>query len=156
MYRAGDTGRSDGFNAQRMFAKPKVAKNVFGRRIGSVMRRQAQSAAAARGIAPALVPVPGECQDWRCAGIREYRRLTSHAGCVDLDPAIFPPTKRSCTIQDWDPPGFSERQVRNGGEVLLCGAELAIAVRLRNQRAGEAIMAVAGTRCAFSFWDLLD
>ncbi len=155
LYKAGKTGRSDGFKPKKMFEKPKAAKQVFGRRIGAVMKKQAEAAAARAGVAPEEVPIPGNCQDWRCAGIREYRRMTDHAGCVDLDPAIFPPDEQSCTVQEWDAP-FTEKQVKNGGKVVVCGASFAIAVRLRAQRYGDAIMATTGLNCTFALWDLLD
>lgn len=156
-YKDGQTGRSNGFNVNNMFANPEVAKDVFGRRIGALMKRQAEDAAARQGFSPLRieVPVPGECQDWRCAGIREYKRLTDTAGCVDRDPAIFPPNMRSCTVQDHSDP-FTNEQIRDGGKVVVCAGMFAIAVGTRTQQFGSAVAALTGTNCTFALWDLVD
>lgn len=155
LYKEGETGRSDGFKPKKMFAKPRAAKRIFGRRIGAVMKRQAEAAAARQGISAQEVPVPGDCQDWRCAGIREYKRLTDHAGCVDRDPAIFPPDEESCAVQDWRSP-ITKNQVIKGGKVMVCAGEFVIAVRLRTEKFGQAVAAATGINCTFTLWDMLD
>lgn len=46
-FKAGETGRSNGFAVNKMWANPAFAKDWYGTRIGKLMKRKAESAAAA-------------------------------------------------------------------------------------------------------------
>lgn len=154
-FKAGETGRSDGFRVKRVFAAPKAAQRFYVKRITRIYNQQKAEAAAAGAPAAFQVPFEGECDTTRCSAIKSYKRLTDHAKCVDRDPAIFPPTMKSCKVQRWKRPYTSE-QVRNTGRVLVCGGELAISIAVRNKQFGKTIIGLTGTSCTFALWDLLD
>lgn len=187
MYRDGETGRSNGFRPAKVFHNPADAKDIWARKIGAVLKEEAESAAVATGMSPkavltatatpaaafaaglvpandatllglsssaTMIPPEGECQNWRCSGARSYNRLTDHAGCVDLDPAAFPPNKQSCVPSDWTL--FTNEEVREGGEVVKCGAEIVIAVGTKSTKFAGLIVGIVGWDCTMAIWDVTD
>ena len=145
-FKAGKMGRDSGFRPGNVFKHPKKARKVWVHKIARYLENHPKQWANLRAARPALAAETPSCYPASTCAARDlYQQSTSGATCVA---GGYPANYKACD-SPFGGRSYTEKQVRIGGSVVLCGGGVVLGAR-----AGGGVFAAiwGGAGCAWAFW----